>query len=145
MAYSMTGLENIPAIAGILGLIAAFLLIAIIIGLAIYVYTSLAWMTIARKTKTHPTWLAWIPIANMYQRSQIAKMHWWPILLILAGILPFVGPLASLVLFIFIITWTWKSFERMKRPGWWALFMIIPIFGWIIYLILLGTVAWGNK
>lgn len=133
-----------PAATGILALFAAFALLFLIIGLAIYVYTSWAWMTIARKTKTHPTWLSWIPIANLYQRSQIARMHWWPILLIVAGILPTIGGIASLALFAFMIVWTWKSFERVKRPGWWALLIIIPVVGWIAYLILLGITAWGK-
>ena len=137
--------SSVPGAAGLFALIAAFLLIFIIIGLALYIYTSLAWMTIAKKTKTHPTWFAWIPIASMYQRSQIAKMHWWPLLPIIAGILPIIGPFASLALFVFMITWTWKSFERVGKPGWWSLFILIPIFGWITYLILLGTVAWGKK
>ncbi len=136
--------SNLPIVGGLIAIILAFLLIAVIIGLAIYVYTSLAWMKIARKTNIHPAWFAWIPVANLYQRSQMAKMHWWPLLLLIASFIPIIGPLASLVFFVFAITWTWKSFERIKRPGWWSLFIIIPILGWAVYLILLGVAAWGK-
>lgn len=130
---------------GLAAFFAAFVLLIIIIGIAVYVYTSLAWMSIAKKTKTHPTWLAWIPVANLYQRSKIARMHWWPILLIIVGMIPIIGFFASIALMVFLIIWNWKAFERVHRPGWWALFLIIPIIGWVVYLILLGIVAWGNN
>jgi hypothetical protein len=142
--------ENIPGIdpttaAAVATILAAFFVILFIIGVLVYVYTSWAWMTIARKTNTKPVWLAWIPIANFYQRSKIARMHWWPLLLLLGGLVPFLSLITTVAFWAFIITWNWRSFERVHRPGWWALFLIFPIVGWIIYLALLGIVAWGKK
>jgi hypothetical protein len=37
----------------------------------------------------------------------------------------------------------WKTFEAVGRPGWWAIFMIIPILN-IVYLVFLGIAAWGK-
>ena len=42
-------------------------------GLAAYLYMSLALQTIATKTNTANTWLAWIPIANLFLMLGIAK------------------------------------------------------------------------
>lgn len=125
----------------ILGVLVVFIVIAVII----YVYSALALMSIANKTKTKPAYLAWIPIANYYLMSKIAKMHWWPILLIVGFWIPFIGWVATIMFWIFTVIWTYKIFEAVKRPGWWALFMIIPFIGWIIYLILLGVAAWSKK
>lgn len=141
----LTPLEQSAAVAGIVAFVLAFLAIFVVLAIAVYVYSSLAWMTIARRTKTEPTWLAWIPVANLYLQSKIARMHWWPLLLIIATLIPVIGALASIALLVFTVSWKWKSFQRLQRPGWWALFLIIPVIGWIIYLILLGVVAWGKK
>ena len=121
-----------------------FVMIFAIIGL--YIYTSFALMAIAKKTKTEPAWLAWIPIANFVLISKIAKMHWWPILLMIPAFLFFgtgfilltlkqqiagmilIG-LYVVVLMPFVIystIWYWKLFEAVNRPGWWSLVPVIP-------------------
>jgi hypothetical protein len=40
--------------------------VGLIIYLAIYVYIAYSIMVIANKTNTENSWLAWIPIANLY-------------------------------------------------------------------------------
>ena len=77
--------------------------------------------------------------------SKIARMHWWPILLLIGILIPFVGSIISIVFVIFGFIWGWKIFEAVGRPGWWVLWQIIPILGTIIFLILLGIAAWGKK
>lgn len=121
-------------------LIATFFLIFFIIFLAIYIYTSFAYMSLARRTKTGPAWLAWIPIASSYLQSKMARMHWWPLLLLIGTFIPIIGILFSIAFTVFGIIWNWKIFERVGRPGWWALFIIIfPVF-----LVLLGIAAWST-
>ena len=73
-------------------LFAAFFLIMLILVLATYIYTSLAIMAIAKRTKTENAWLAWIPIANFYLITQIAKQNGLWTLALLAGFIPFIGP-----------------------------------------------------
>lgn len=107
--------------------------------LAIYIYTSMAWMTIAQSLKYKKAWIAWIPIANMAMMLQIAGFHWAWVFLIL---IPVAGWLA---LFILMVVATWKIFEKKHYPGWFSLSMVIPQIGGVLYLIAIGFVAWQKK
>jgi hypothetical protein len=126
-----------------------------------FFYSAFAFMSIAKKTKTEPAGLAFIPFANLYLISKMANMDWRPILLLLPilflfaisvffGItLPIFASLflmaSILLLTIFIIIWEWNIFKRMGRPGWWVLAIIIPVIGQYVFYILLGITAWGKK
>jgi hypothetical protein len=55
----------------------AVLLVFLVFILAMYVYTSLAFQTIATKTGTANPWLAWIPIANIFLMLGVAKKPMW--------------------------------------------------------------------
>ncbi len=114
------------------------LVLAIILAILVYIYTAWALMDIARRTKTNLPWLAWIPIANLYLRTKIAKVPWWTLLVILLAWIPFVG---GLLLLLVMIWWWWKIAEARKHPGWWGILMIVPILNWI----LMGILAWGKK
>lgn len=124
----------------IVAAILAFGAIAFIFGVAVYIYWSLALMRIAKKIGTEPAWLAWIPIANLYLMSQMAGMHWWPVLLVVGGFIPIIGVLAAPALMVFTIVWLWKIFEKVGKPNWWAVLCLIPI----VNLVLIGIAAWGE-
>ncbi len=124
---------------GILIFISFFFLIAA------YVYVSLVYMALAKKVGVGPVWIAWIPIVRYYLITQIAEMHWWPLLLILGIFTPYVNWIFVLAFNVFLIIWMWKVFERVGRPGWWSLFQLIPFVGPIVFYVLLGIAAWGNK
>lgn len=121
---------------GILAALGVFIFLFII---AIYVYFSLAWMTIAKKLKYKKPWLAWIPVANLAMMLQLGKFHWAWIFLIL---IPVLGWIALMVL---IIISTWRIFEKRKYPGWFSLSMLIPQVGGILYLVAIGFVAWADR
>jgi|SRR3989344_5022244 len=145
LQQELQDINNIPLAGGIfgafMGLIFAFLVVFILIAITIYIYTSLAYMAIAKKTKTTPAGIAWIPsIGPAILSAKIAKMHWWPILLLLVVWIPIVGWIAAVVYTVFFIIWSWKVFEAVKRPGWWAILSLIPI----VNLVLLGIAAWGK-
>ena len=55
--------------------------------------------------------------------------------------IPFIGPLFSIALCVFIIIWFWKIFEKIGKPGWWAILLLIPI----VNLVMLGITAWSKK
>lgn len=136
-------IETLSAVAGggiiggaILGLGIA---IAALIGIALYVYFAMAWMTIADKLKYKKSWIAWIPIANFAMILQLGGFHWAWIFLIL---IPFLGWIAVAVLMIIA---TWKIFEKRKYPGWFSLSSVIPEVGTILYLVAIGFVAWKDK
>ena len=106
--------------------------------LAIYIYSALALMTIAKKTNTPNGWLAWIPIANMYLMTQIAGVPWWTFLVLLvSAYIPMVGALIVLGI---TLWWWWKIAEARNRPGWWGILMILPL----INLIIMGVLAWAD-
>jgi hypothetical protein len=120
-----------------LGLIIGLIIIVIIIAIAIYIYTSLALMKIAKRTGTKNPWLAWIPIANVYLMTQVARLPGYYTWGLLAVFVPIIGGLAVAALMAYI--W-WKISEELGRPGWWGIICIIPFFN----LIVMGIMAWGD-
>jgi hypothetical protein len=127
------------------GFLAVIIPLLLLMGVAIYVYISLAYMKIAKSLGVGKAWLAWIPIANLYLMSKIAQMHWWPILLLLTFFIPVINILAFLALYVFVYLWNWKMFERMNRPGWWSLAYLINGFGMIVFYVFLGMTAWPKE
>jgi len=120
-------------------------IIALLIGIAVYVYFALAWKAIAEKVKYKNSWLAWIPFANISMWLQMGGFHWaWVFLLII----PVIGWLAVGVLFVIS---NWRVFEKLKYPGWWSLAPVLSIIphlsglGTLGYGIAVGVIAWGKK
>lgn len=122
---------------GLAAFLATFFIIILLVFIAIYVYSAIVLMTIAKKTKTKNGWLAWIPIANIYLMTQIAKVPWWYMLAFLLGIIPIIGFLIILVVHTFL--W-WKICEARGKPGWLSLLMFIPL----VNLVIMGVVAWKD-
>jgi hypothetical protein len=111
--------------------------VSLVIGLAAYLYTALALWAMAKRTNTPNGWLGFIPIANVYLMTQIAKLPWWWTLTVLLAIIPVVGAILMLAAFIYI---SWKLAENLNRPGWWSLLLLIPV----VNLIIIGIMAWGQ-
>ncbi len=121
--------DNEGAAAGVAAL-GAFLMVFLVIGLAAYVYMSLALQTIAKKTNTENAWLAWIPIVNIILMLNIAKKPLWWIIL-------FFVPLVNIV--IAILVWMGIA-EARNKPNWWGILMIVPV----VNLIVPGYLAWAD-
>jgi hypothetical protein len=120
--------ENNPMAAAGLGI--GLVMVFLIIGAAAYVYMSLALQTIADKTKTENSWLAWIPIANLVLMLNIAKKPmWWLIL--------FLVPIVNIV--IAIMVWMAVA-EARGKPSWWGILTIVPVAN----LIVPGVLAWSD-
>ena len=120
--------ENNPMAAAGLGI--GLIMVFLIIGAAAYVYMSLALQTIADKTKTENSWLAWIPIANLVLMLNIAKKPmWWLIL--------FLVPIVNIV--IAIMVWMAVA-EARGKPSWWGILTIVPVAN----LIVPGVLAWSD-
>jgi len=140
MAVETIDASSLLTVSSILALLAAMAVIAIIVAIALYVYTAFVWMTIAKKLKYKKSWLAWIPIANMFLIPILAKKDWtWGFI--------FLVPIVNVV---FVFIWTWNIFEQRKFPGWLSLIpllTVIPYVGGlaaIAYLAVLGIVAWSK-
>jgi hypothetical protein len=119
--------NNSLAAAGLgFGLIMVFLVFAA----ACYVYMALALQTIADKTNTDNSWLAWIPIANMVLMLNVAKKPiWWIVL--------FFIPIVNIIFI--IIVWMAMA-EARGKPSWWGILMIVPVAN----LITPGVLAWAD-
>ncbi|MBU1252622.1 MAG: hypothetical protein KJ905_01640 [Nanoarchaeota archaeon] len=122
-----------------LGFIALLGIFAVIFAIGMYIYFSLTWQTIAKKLRYKKSWLAWIPFANVAMIFQLGGIKWGWVFLFL---IPVFGWIALLVL---LIIATWRIFEKRKYPGWFSLSMIIPQLGGILYLIVIGFVAWKDR
>ncbi|HTC93066.1 MAG TPA: DUF5684 domain-containing protein [Terriglobales bacterium] len=106
------------------------MMVVLLIGLAVYVYIALAIQTIANKTRTENSWMAWIPILNIILLLNVAKKPiWWIVL--------FVIPIVSIV--IAIIVWMAVA-EARGKPSWWGILLIVPLVG----LIVPGYLAWAD-
>jgi hypothetical protein len=121
---SDTGAGPFAALGGVM------LLFVVVLGLGAYVYMSLALQTIADKTGTANSWLAWIPIANAFLMLGVAKKPmWWFIL--------FLIPLVNIV--IAIMVWMAVA-EARGKPNWWGILMIVPL----VNLVVPGYLAWAD-
>ena len=137
--------------AGMLAVFGAIIGVLLLFGVIVYVYMALTLMAVAKRLKDPQPWLAWIPVANLVLIARLAKMHWWPVLLlatVLISWIPVVGQviylIAIIVLSVFTIIWQWKVCEARGKPGWWVLLTFIPIIGMVWYFILWGILAWGE-
>jgi len=118
---------NNPAAAALGGV---FLLFTLAMAMACYVYFALAVQTIADKTATPNSWLAWIPIANAFLMLSIAKKPLWWFLL-------FLIPLVNIVMAVIV----WMAIaEARQKPNWWGILTIVPLAG----LIVPGYLAWAD-
>ncbi|MCC7575039.1 hypothetical protein KO361_05590 [Candidatus Woesearchaeota archaeon] len=127
---------------GVFALLAGLIFVAIIIGLAFYVYLGFAYMAIGRKAKLKSPELAWIPfVGPLIIAYQASGLHWWPWLLIIGMFIPYVNVLASVAFQVMVIVWMWYLFKKIKRPGWWALLFLIPFVG----LVMIGVAAWSDS
>jgi len=125
----------------IIGLIASMFLIFLVISVVMYVFMGFAFMSIAKKAKLPTPGLAWIPgVGPLIIAYQASKMHWWPWLLLIGSVIPFLNFFTGLAFMVFAIIWLWKTFEAVNKPGWFALLSIIPIVNFIV----IGIAAWSK-
>jgi hypothetical protein len=132
-AVDSTNMTASPeALGGIIAFLAGMALLAGIVGVALYIYTALAFQTIGKKLKYKKAWLAWIPVANIAMILELGGFHWALIFLLLV---PVLGWAAVMVLALIAM---WRIFEKRKYPGWLAL---IPV----VSLVVIGMAAWKDR
>jgi len=98
-------------------------------GLVVYVWVAFTLHIIANRTNTPNSWLAWIPIANLYLMCKVAgRSGWWTIL--------FFIPLVNIVISIIV----WMGIAKARHhPAWLGILMIIPAVNLVIPGILAFT------
>ena len=137
-----------------MGIFETALIVNAVFAVAFYLYGSFVLMGIAKRTGVGPLWLAWIPFVQLVILSKVAKMHWWPILLLpivylgdylikLANLTiaaTAVFGVISLVALVFILTWWEKTFKALGMSQWWVLALFVPILNFVA----MGLAAWGR-
>jgi uncharacterized membrane protein YhaH (DUF805 family) len=119
-------MDSSNGVAGIIGFFLTFYLLFII---AFYVLNGLAFMNLAKIAgRSDIAWMAWVPICNVIQQLLLIKKSGW-------NILWYLVPIANIV---FMIIWQVKLLSAYGKNGAYVLFnLFIPI----VYVIL--WVVWG--
>lgn len=112
----------------------AFILFAF---LALYIYVALVLQTIAKKTKTKNSWMAWLPVFNLYLMVKSAKLPGWYFFGFFLFLIPFAGAFLAAAFGIYV--W-WKISEQRNHPGWFSLLFLVPILGFVM----MGVIAWAK-
>jgi len=94
-----------------------FVVFALLIGLAVYVFFCFCYKRICEKCAVTPGVLIWIPIAQLVPLLQVAKMPVWMIILLLI-------PLVNIV--VFLMMWV-KICQARGKSGWLVILLFIPI------------------
>ena len=159
LPQQMPGLEQMGGVAGIMAMMAGFMMIAIIIEVAFYIYWSLSLFLIARKLNVAAAWTAWVPLAQLWPMVGAAGKPWWWVLVLLLGpfiVIPFIfisealAGIASLVIAIVMVVivihlWMLIS-ENLGKSKWWGFLMWIPgAFLFLPTLIILGYLAFSKS
>ncbi|MEX0920566.1 MAG: hypothetical protein WDZ69_03230 [Candidatus Pacearchaeota archaeon] len=138
---------------GLMAFFIAILIVSILIGIALYIYVSFAYMRIGQKAGLSTPGLAWIPVIGpTIIAFQASDMHWWPWVVMgvsfiagffidtISGVVEYIYYLFVLVSIVIVLIWSWKMFERIGRPGWWAILLLISL----VNLVIIGIAAWGE-
>lgn len=107
--------------------------IAFFIGVIFYILTAIGLMRIFQKVEENPI-AAWIPIWNTWIMFKIAGMKPWFALIPLAGIIPFLGSIASLVGVVFLCIAVYNISLAFRKNGAWVVMYIFLPFVWSLYL-----------
>lgn len=90
--------------------------------LVVYIYLAFAVMTLARRLGMDKAWMAWVPIANLYLLSKMAKLEWWWMLGLFIPIVNF-----------FVAGYVWSEIgKRFGKPWWVGALVAIPAVGLLI-------------
>lgn len=108
----------------------AFLGIIVIVSLIFYIYSAICLQVIAKKTNTQNSWMAWIPIANLFLACNIGNVKYLWLLLILTGFVPLIGTLVGPICDLFLFGYIWYKIALARgKEGWVGAITVIPVVG----------------
>ncbi len=105
----------------LIGLMAGFGMIMLVIVLAVYIFCSLCLFLIAKKLNVSAPWTAWVPLVNLWTVVTAAGKPWWWILLMF---IPIIGPFIGVYLWMCIT-------ENLGKNKWLGLLLLVPIAGFV--------------
>ncbi len=98
--------------------------------LVAFIYSGITLSTIAKKVGEDKTWMAWVPVANLFYIYKVAGLSPW---LALTMFVPLVN--------VGFLVYAWmKISERRGFQQWIGILMIVPLVGFLVPAYL----AWGN-
>jgi hypothetical protein len=96
-----------------------------------------------QKPRPYKSWLAWIPIINLYLLHQIAQMplSWrWIFILTIVTIFISIFPNGYIAIILWLLLlwfWTWfRISSALGKPWWFGLLMLVPAVNFVIIGIL---------
>ena len=126
---------------GLMAILAAYFLVVLVIGIVVWILTSIPLFTMAKNAGVTNAWLAWIPIGNMYVLNALGgdefslwgdKIHFnerinafWLFLALsfgggLLGAIPVIGALVALAASVLLICIQWRmiyDWMNAYNPG----------------------------
>lgn len=136
-----TGLSNMMA-----GVFLGLFWLVILLGLAGYILTALAYWKMGKKAGIEWAWVAWIPGGSGFVIAKMARwQNWqlWPILL-LAGILVSWIPVVNIAYIgvaVLVMIQAGQVMESFHYSYAWMLLSFVPVIGTVIYLVVLLRIA----
>jgi hypothetical protein len=90
--------------------------------IAIYAFFAVCLQTIAKKTGAENTWMAWVPVLNIFLLLTIAgKPGWWIVLFFI----PVVNVVASILVLMAVA-------EKRSKPSWVGALVVVPFVGALV-------------
>lgn len=109
--------------------------------LLMYAYSAVTLQLVAKKTGTGSSWLAWIPIGNIFLMCMIAhRPLWWAVLLLILP-LTIIGILPALVMMVIVLM---DIAAACSKPKWLAFLTVIPFISGIGWLFFWGYLAFSK-
>lgn len=99
------------------GAAAAVAIVYVLFLIVAYVVSALSYQRIALRTQTSNSWMAWVPILNVFLLLRICGRSLWEVFIL---VIPFV----NLVYMVCLLVWLP---QRIGRSGWWAVPLMVPI------------------
>ena len=117
------GAVVVPSASSGMGAFIAVYVIAILIGLATYIWMAYCIMKMADRLGVPNGWFAFIPFLNYWLYCQMDEKEnsWFIIMLIFSFCCPIVTMIMMILIFMDVA-------ERFGFESWWGILIIIPIF-----------------
>jgi hypothetical protein len=135
--------------ATILGLVFEHLVLIVAVAVFIQLVTCYTIQTIADKQCVPHTWMAWVPLLQIYPVVRSGGSTFLDFLILMgAGVisgiaLALVGPLGMILMLawcvwvlVYFVRLMWMTAERRYLPGWVGLLLFIPLVNFLVYPIM---------
>lgn len=131
---------------GIFSFLGGFLWLIIVLSVAGYVLTALAYWKMGQKAGIQWSWVAWIPGGSTFVIAKMANWQYWSLwpTLTVAGILIAWIPVLDLAYIaapVFVLVQAGQVLESFHYSYAWLILSLIPVVGTVIFLVVLLRIA----